>query len=270
MKKKEQGFTLIEIIVVLLIIGILLAITIPSIMGYVSKAKDAQLLTEARSVLLVTKTKGTQLYSNNDLNALPNKKDEIIKESNIDGTLVSIKINKQRNSSGDFILFINDRYVYYNDEEQSFEVKDKLENMSNVYDDLLMTLQNESTVKDAIDKYFKSGSQNNGLDSENKEYSSVIIERLNKLGYDTSNLSFRIYKPKDNKSEYAITFSENIADLNENTTIKVVRYSLGKDGFYSDTYKKQTGTGKVTNYQNGNSSYKYINLENTKDWTNAE
>ena len=50
MKKKEQGFTLIEIIVVLLIIGILLAITIPSIMGYVSKAKDAQLLTEARSV----------------------------------------------------------------------------------------------------------------------------------------------------------------------------------------------------------------------------
>lgn len=270
MKKKEQGFTLIEIIVVLLIIGILLAITIPSIMGYVSKAKDAQLLTEARSVLLAAKTKGTQLYSNNDLNALSNRKGEIIKESNIDGTLISIKINKQRNSSGDFILFISNRYVYYNDEEQSFEVKDKLENMSNVYDDLLMTLQNEITVKDAIDKYFESGSKNNGLDSENKTYSSVIIERLNKLGYDTSNLSFRIYRPKDDKSEYAITFSENIADLKENETIKVVRYSLGKEGFYSDTYKKQTGTGKVTTYGSGKSSYKYINLENTKDWKDAE
>lgn len=270
MKKKEQGFTLIEIIVVLLIIGILLAITIPSIMGYVSKAKDAQLLTEARSVLLAAKTKGTQLSSNNDLNALPNRKNEIIKESNIDGTLVSIKINKQRNSSGDFILFISDRYVYYNDEEQSFEVKDKLENMSNVYDDLLMTLQNENTVKDAIKSYFESGSQNNGLDSENKTYSSVIIERLNKLGYDTSNLSFRIYKPKNNNSEYAITFSENIANLKENAPIKVVRYSLGKEGFYSDTYKKQTGTGKVTTYQNRNASYKYINLESTKDWKDAE
>ena len=69
MKKKEQGFTLIEIIVVLLIIGILLAITIPSIMGYVSKAKDAQLLTEARSVLLAAKTKGTQLCANNELSS---------------------------------------------------------------------------------------------------------------------------------------------------------------------------------------------------------
>lgn len=270
MKKKEQGFTLIEIIVVLLIIGILLAITIPSIMGYVSKAKDAQLLTEARSVLLAAKTKGTQLSSNNDLNALPNKKDEIIKESNIDGTLISIKVNKQRNSSGDFILFISDRYVYYNDEEQSFEVKDTLENMSDVYDDLLMTLQNESTVKNEIESYFKSGSQNNGLDSENTQFSSVIIERLNKLGYDTSNLSFRIYKPNNSNSEYAITFSENIANLNENATIKVVRYSLGKEGFYSDTYKKQTGTGKVTIYKSGNPSYKYINLEKTNDWADAE
>lgn len=32
-KKRNDGFTLVEIIVVLLIIGILLAITIPSIMG---------------------------------------------------------------------------------------------------------------------------------------------------------------------------------------------------------------------------------------------
>lgn len=36
-KKRNDGFTLVEIIVVLLIIGILLAITIPSIMGYVKK-----------------------------------------------------------------------------------------------------------------------------------------------------------------------------------------------------------------------------------------
>lgn len=266
MKKKEQGFTLIEIIVVLLIIGILLAITIPSIMGYVSKAKDAQLLTEAHSVLLAAKTKGTKLYSNNNLNALPNKKDEIIKESNIDGSLISIKVNKQRNSSGDFILFISDRYVYYNDEQQSFEVKDKLENMSNVYDDLLMTLQNESAVKDAIDEYFNNFTGNSGLDSENTQ-SSKILKRLKELGYDTSNLSFRIYKPKNNNGEYAITFSEKITDLPVNTEIKVVRYRLGKDGFYSDTYKKEAGTGKVSLYSN---SYKYINLENTTDWTDVQ
>lgn len=52
MKKSgnKKGFTLVEIIVVLLVIGILLAITIPSIMGYVKKAKQAQLIAEARTV----------------------------------------------------------------------------------------------------------------------------------------------------------------------------------------------------------------------------
>lgn len=49
LKKNKKGFTLVEIIVVLLIIGILLAITIPSIMGYVNQANDAALEAKARS-----------------------------------------------------------------------------------------------------------------------------------------------------------------------------------------------------------------------------
>lgn len=41
-KKQTSGFTLVEVIVVLLIVGILLAITIPAIMGYVKKAHDVK------------------------------------------------------------------------------------------------------------------------------------------------------------------------------------------------------------------------------------
>lgn len=56
LRKNKKGFTLVEIIVVLLIIGIMLAITIPSIMGYVGKAKDAQYLADARSGYLAAQT----------------------------------------------------------------------------------------------------------------------------------------------------------------------------------------------------------------------
>lgn len=56
LKKNKKGFTLVEIIVVLLIIGILLAITIPSIMGYVGKAKNAQYEAEARSGYVAAQT----------------------------------------------------------------------------------------------------------------------------------------------------------------------------------------------------------------------
>lgn len=48
-RKNKKGFTLVEVIVVLLIVGILLAITIPSIMGYVDKAKDARYEAEGRT-----------------------------------------------------------------------------------------------------------------------------------------------------------------------------------------------------------------------------
>lgn len=48
--KQKKGFTLVEVIVVLVIVGILLAITIPSIMGYVKKAEHAKYEAAARTV----------------------------------------------------------------------------------------------------------------------------------------------------------------------------------------------------------------------------
>ncbi|HDL41585.1 MAG TPA: prepilin-type N-terminal cleavage/methylation domain-containing protein [Actinobacteria bacterium] len=53
--EKEEGFTLIELMVVVLIIAILVAIAIPSFLGFRSRAQDRAVQAELRNVLLAEK-----------------------------------------------------------------------------------------------------------------------------------------------------------------------------------------------------------------------
>ena len=70
MKKNKKGFTLVEIIVVLVIIGILMALAVPAVMSYVKEAADTKLISEARAVMVASKEKGIELVQKNQLDLL--------------------------------------------------------------------------------------------------------------------------------------------------------------------------------------------------------
>lgn len=62
----RKGFTLVEVIVVLVILAILAAIMIPALTGYIEKASKKTAIAEARSILLATQTAASEHYNDAD------------------------------------------------------------------------------------------------------------------------------------------------------------------------------------------------------------
>ena len=89
-EKKKKGFTLIELVVVMCIIGILASTLIPQISGYITEAKKLKVLDQSRSVVMAVESYNlkskSKISENTTINNIKNKAEisKYLKDVNLD------------------------------------------------------------------------------------------------------------------------------------------------------------------------------------------
>ena len=97
MKKRNEnkGFTLVELIVVLVILAILAAILVPALLGYIDRAREKQYVLNAKSALTAAQAELSSIYGEGgNLADLTDDRKEVIQNTaDVPGTAFTIGTN---------------------------------------------------------------------------------------------------------------------------------------------------------------------------------
>ena len=99
-KEKKGGFTLVELIIVLVILAILAAFLVPTLTGYVDRANEKSLVSEARLAVMAAQTITDEAYATGVKPEFGTnvKADDIKKLAEIDGTITAVSFDSTSTS----------------------------------------------------------------------------------------------------------------------------------------------------------------------------
>ncbi|GAA0799177.1 hypothetical protein GCM10008910_24970 [Faecalicatena orotica] len=125
MKKHTSGFTLIELIVVLVILGILVAVSVPAFSGYLNRQKEKEAISECRLIVAATQSAYMDIYAKNDSTLKPNT-EEILKEVGVDGKIIGADFDEKTRKITTLTYLAENKLcvLYRKDEDVKYVITD--------------------------------------------------------------------------------------------------------------------------------------------------
>lgn len=245
MRKNKKGFTLIEIIVVVVILAVLMAVAVPSVLKYLNTAQEAPALTECHAIVTAAQKRVIEKYSqNHDDEITLDEADNQWIEDFVDkgGSILETDVkNKEvtkilyKASNGLLVLYENNEYKIIDDEEISYfksaqtmmQLINKLEKENGIKTDPNGNNNNgESNEKPGwsykLQKAFKE--QNNGQYPKLNETEQKILTN-GSLKYNKGDATNLVWKPMYTKDGTVALFADTLGEKKNNANSVMIYYN---------------------------------------------
>lgn len=233
-KRSSRGFTLVEVIVVLVILGILAAILIPTCITYIQKAEANSYITECRQCVLAAQTLAVERYADDGVVTLAEDQSEILTLAEVPSgsSILSLVMNDEK-ATVKMLVYqsASSTIVTYAD---------------NQYTIGLLANLGQTDVRDALLTTMKGIGKN--LDSEalkiNGSFSSGVNQALKDAGLNLSSMGATSWwYDKDHSMFYWTTV--DISQLKTDSPIPMMRYNANLGTYTVWIGKVATGSTDV-------------------------
>jgi prepilin-type N-terminal cleavage/methylation domain-containing protein len=259
LKNNKKGFTLIEIIVVVVILAVLMAVAVPSLLKYLDTAQEAPALTETHAIVTAAQKRVIEKYSqtkdeNISLNATDNKWiEDFVGE---DGKILDAITVTNKEVTRLYYQASNGLYVLY--ENQEYKIIDKNAERNTVIG--ILTEASELASNDVVQKYLNTVPPNYNAASKEllklykeqnggqfKNLSDKERQFLSDKGYNGTCL----WKPAYTADGKIVLLADSRSSEEINNTMSTMIYYEGKYYYHTNGYNDKVDTsfidlGKLT------------------------